>query len=227
MSALGLGPDERVLALGEDEATRRILDMIEEQIRRIGDALRALYASVDALGKGETIRDRVKEIRGLRDEIVRIKRDLYDYIARTAPGLSLKEEWIRLTLKIVQIGDYIEGISYRLERLADKGWSIPPELLPRLLNLLDRLLEAYEAFRKAILALRHNLDQVIENCRLVEEAEKQVDIAYRETDLATLESLNEPRMHLIRTIIEFMENIADTFEDASDEIRLIALRRFA
>lgn len=212
---------------GEDEATRRILDMIEEQVRRLGDALHELYISLSEYEQSHKgLRRHMKSIREIRDDVLRIRRELYNYIARTTPGLLIREDWIRLVGKIVQVADFLEGIAYRLERLEDKGWGIPLELIKPLKEMLSNVIEAYDAFRKAVYALRYNLSQVLEFCKEVADAEKKTDLSYRETDLLTLEDLDKPQMHILRVIIEFLEDIADTFEEASDEIMLIALRRF-
>jgi len=218
---------ERMFISREDEATRRILDMIEEQTRNIGEALHELYQCLlEYERKKEDFRKRLERIRESREEVLRIKRDLYNYIARTTPGLEIREDWIRLTGKIVQVADYLEGIAYRLERLEEKGWGIPFSLLEPLREFVGSVIEAYDAFRRAVFALRYNLNQVLEFCKEVSDSEKKADLAYRETDLLTLEELNKPHVHIIRLIIEFLENIADLFEDASDDVMMIALHRF-
>mgnify|MGYP000117777909 CR=1 FL=1 len=222
-----MGNEGRTFLSREDEATRRILDMIEEQTRTVGEALHELYAGLAEYERSQgQIMERMERIRSLRDEVLKLKRDLYNYIARTTPGLEIREDWIRLTGKIVQVADYLEGIAYRVERLEEKGWGIPRNLISPLKGLVGNVVEAYEAFRKAIFALRYNLNQVLMLCREVSDAEKKADLAYRETDLLTLEELNKPQVHMIRVVIEFLEDIADAFEDASDDVMMIALHKF-
>jgi len=209
-----------------DNATGHILDLIEEQVRIIGNALHSLHGCIISF-TGENTIEKLREITNLRDEVVQLRRDLYNYIARSALGLVLKEDWIRLILKIVQVADYLEGIAYRLMRLKEKGWSIDKEILSRISDMISKVIGEYEAFRKALLAFRYsNVDNVIGQCKAVEEFEKQVDIAYRETDLATLEKLNDPATYLVRVVIDFLENIADTLGDAADDLMLIALGQF-
>jgi len=209
-----------------NNATGHILDLIEEQTRLIGNALHSLHSCISSF-TNEDVVEKLKSITNLRDEVVKLRRDLYNYIARSALGLILKEDWIRLVLKIVQVADYLEGIAYRLLRLKEKNWTISEEIIKLIEDMILKVTYEYEAFRKALLAFKYsNVEQLINHCKLVEEYEKKVDIAYRETDLATLERLNEPAMYLVRVIADFLESIADTLGDASDDLMLIALGHF-
>lgn len=204
----------------------QLVSLAGEQLGYVMDELYILREILkESIGKGElnieSIRQAYDKIVRLRDKAVGVKRAIYEFLARTPIDVRFKEDWIRITSRIIQVADYIEGISYRLQQIACKGWSIDRGILGYILKIVDKVDDACIALKDAIRLLTRDVRESLRKLDIVREREKEVDILYRDVDMKVLESSGTALIFMLTTITGMLENMADTLEDLSDDLLML------
>ena len=204
----------------------QLVSLAGEQLGYVMDELYILREILkESINKGklniESIKQAYDKIIRLRDKAVGVKRAIYEFLARTPIDVRFKEDWIRITSRIIQIADYIEGISYRLQQIACKGWSIDREILDYLLKIVNKVDDACIALKDAIRLLTRDVRESLRKLDVVREREKEVDILYRNVDMKVLESSGTALIFMLTTITGMLENTADTLEDLSDDLLML------
>ena len=108
--------------------------------------------------------------------------------------------------------------------LTKRRWVVKSEIMKEIGNLAEAVLDCVIRLRETILALVYGGPKVFEAAEHVESAEKIVDNIYRKVDFTILSSRMKISIVLVlREIAEFLEEIADVCENASDVARILAL----
>jgi uncharacterized protein Yka (UPF0111/DUF47 family) len=90
------------------------------------------------------------------------------------------------------------------------------------------VLTTYERLRDAIMALSMNPRRAIQQVGKVHEEESKVDNIYHDLDFKALMEVKKiERLLVYRDLLGLLEHMTDIIEDASDDLRVLALHRVA
>jgi len=209
-----------------EQARRRILEMCQDHIRSVLDALREACILINAYQNGDEslILQHYATVLSHVEKAWEVKRTIMREVAEIGELLTAREDFINLSAEVNEIADYCGAIAYRMTELSKRRWKVPQEILKEVSNLAEASLNALIRLREVILALSYSSGKVMELALEVESAEKTVDSIHRKADLKIISSrMRLPVLLLVREVVEFLEDIADNAENAADIARIIAL----
>lgn len=213
-----------------NEVYRKSLDLIAEHARKVQDSVRLMVESFLKFKNSQrsdlkSLYEKVSKVEEAADDI---KRELIEQLTKSAPAFLYREDFIRLIVRVDEVAELAQSVSRQLSRIADNDW-VPKPLVGELLEAVSReVLTTYERLRDAIMVLPMNPKRTIELVASVHEAEAKVDNSYYDADFRLLMEIKRIDQLLIyRDLLRLLENMADLIEDASDDLRVLALHRVA
>lgn len=209
-----------------EQLRRRILEICQDHMRKVLDTLREVCLLISAYqtGNENQIYFHHNNVIKHNEESAAKKRALMMEVAEVGAILLSRDDFIRLSSEVETISDYCTGISYRIMELAKRRMYVKMEIMKEIGNLAEATLDCVIRLRETILALIYGGPKVFEAAENVESAEKIVDNIYRKVDLTILLSkMKVSIILLLREVAEFLEEIADICENASDIARILAI----
>jgi predicted phosphate transport protein (TIGR00153 family) len=159
----------------------------------------------------------------LKNEANEQKRVLLNELALSGALLVSREDILRLVVQVNEIPDYSEGAAFRINHITSKKLKVNEEVKSHLFNMAKNVFKTVTTLRETMLSLSYNRTRAIEMAQNVEAAEYAVDELYRETEMKIIDSKMDIRtIMLLRDTAQFLEDIADKAEDASDSTRILA-----
>ncbi len=210
----------------EQQIRRTVLDIEQEHIRRILDAVRELTNMVSEYAEQniEEIDTRVAQIKQLKDEASEQKRNLIDQLAEYGMLILNREDFLHLAEQVDEIIDLCEGGAYRVSYIVKHKVFVDEHMRQDILMLCKNVLKTITNLREIILSLSYNRQRALEMTRNVEISEYAVDEIYRELEFKIFESKLDTRTILILwSFAGLLEDMSDKAEDAIDSIRILAL----
>jgi len=175
-------------------------------------------------GKHKNIKDHFAHIKSLKIEAAEQRQNLLNELANVGMLLLNREDYLRLAVQISEIVDYCEGAAYRINYIVSKKLTISNEIKLNLFNLSKNVLKTVTNLRETIFALNYGSSRIISMAKNVEIAEYVVDELFREIEVKIIDAKMDLGTTLIlRDLANFLEDIADKAEDASDSTRILAL----
>ena len=165
---------------------------------------------------------RAKDVEERADDL---KRRIMDKIWSSYMSLSDKMDFERLIELIDKVAGCVLESSIRMIRVLKMG-KVPDGFLKQLTELMEMTLGITDKFIEGFKALRLSPQDVFEASKQVEEMETDIDKVHSKLILAIRELKEVDLLAVIdlKESVELLENIADDFEDASDIIRIIAVK---
>ncbi|MGC8961004.1 MAG: DUF47 domain-containing protein [Candidatus Bathyarchaeia archaeon] len=212
----------------ETEATvrRRILQICQEYARLIVDIVRELFQIIDEASMNEMDKARIHNgsLYSLLEESRGVKLKLFDEITSVGTLLINREAFLRLIFELERITDNAEATAYRLMYIIDGKIKAGRGYLKDLANFSAKVLDETARVRDIIMALMFNPEKALELSGIVENHEKEIDVAHRELDLKLLTSeRNVSALLLLRDIVERIETISDIGVDVVELVRMLAI----
>jgi len=223
-------PTEDSIADIENNVYRRSLDLLADHVRKVQDSVRVLVHATDtfiACNETDLYSDSQK-ISVLEGEADAIKRELIEQLTKAAPSLLYREDFLRLVVRVDEIAESCQSISRLMTRLSKVKWIPDGSVAGGLKVMAEEVLMAYEALRDAILSLPMNPRRSIQLVGRVHDAEAKVDEIYHDLDFKFLTEVKQiERLLVFRDLLGLLEHMTDLMEDASDDLRVLALHRVA
>jgi len=210
----------------ENQVRRRVLDICQDQARKVLEAVREAALLVDSYGKAKRkeLRERHLKIQSLEQEAVELKRTLTKELTEAGALLLSREDILRVAIHTKSIADYAEAVASRLVSLEELGWNIDRKILRGLVELSQASLETVTRLREIILTLSLGPSKTMDLLKGVEKAEAHVDELYRKLEIEILRSgMDVPTMLVVRDIAFRFEEMADMTLEAADDARILSL----
>jgi len=202
-------------------------DLIIEHLKLIGGCVEEGKQVVTSLIKGdkENAWNHFKRAKELEERADDLKRKIMDRIWSSYIPLSDKMDFERLIELVDKVAGCILESSIRIIRVS-KVNKIPERFIKELAILMDMTLGITNKFMECLRALRNSPHDVIELSKEVERMETDIDKIHTNLILMIRELKGMDFLTIIdlKESIELLENVADDFEDASDIIRIIAVK---
>lgn len=211
----------------EEQIRRMVLDICQDHIRKVLEAVRELSSMVYDLststGSG-AMDNHLEQIKKLKEDAAEHKRVLLNELAETGMLLMNREDFLRFVVQVDEIVHLCEGAAYRIAFMTKRKIKVKKDLLEALFNLSKNVLKTVTNLRETVLALTYSRAKAIEMARSVEIAEYATDEIFREIEITIIDAkLDLGSTLLLRDLTQFLEDIADKAEDAIDSTRVLAL----
>jgi len=161
------------------------------------------------------------EILKIDDECKELRLQAERKVLEAGALLAERGEYIRFLGCIDRIPDRIEGAAYRL--LALTKISYPSERVAGAIQeILEHMRDSVESLNRAITALEMDSAQGHKLLKEVSEKEQETDEVFRRVtvDLLRIE-VPLPQLLLSREIIDMLESVADTAEEAANVLAVL------
>ncbi|MDH5811189.1 MAG: DUF47 family protein [Candidatus Methanomethylicaceae archaeon] len=222
-------PQEDLTSFG-NEVYRKSLDLITEHARKVQDSVRLMVESFTKFSTSQRseLKSIYEKVSVVEEDADKIKRELIEQLTKSAPAFLYREDFIRLVIRVDEVAELAQSISRQLSRISDNNWLPSPSIGELFERLSGEVLTEYERLRDAILILPMNPKRAIELVVSVHEAESKVDSSYYDADFKLLMEVKRIEQLLVyRDLLRLLEDMADLIEDASDDLRVLALHRVA
>ena len=214
----------------ENGVYRRSIDLLSEHVRKVQDSVRMLVNAFDNFLPSKTadLKSDYQKISVLEEDADEIKRELIEQLTKAAPTFLYREDFLRLVAKVDEVAELAQSISRQIVRLAKNKWVPKASVSDGLKSMSAEALTTFERLRDAIMALSMNPRRAIQLVGKVHEAESKVDNMYHDLDFkALIEVKKIERLLVYRDLLGLLEHMTDLMEDASDDLRVLALHRVA
>ena len=204
---------------------RASFELIREHARLVEQTVESLVEAIEAKARGEDAEALrlIGMVRSAEEDADGIRREIMHSLGKgVLPPLS-RQDVIHLARRLDRIADSAMDAARYLSHVRLQGELAL--LAEDLIRMAEADLETTKALRRAIDTIGADLKECERMCDEVEEGEKLCDALHMRT-LRTFAGLNPPSglATMVAELIEELENIADSCEDASDVLRAIILR---
>ena len=211
----------------DEQIRRMVLDICQDHVRKVLDAVRELSSMVFDFAAGsnsEKMDDHLAQIKRLKEDATEQKRILLNELAETGMLLINREDFFRLIIQIGEIVDLCEGAGYRVSTITRKKMKVSKDISESLSNLSKNVLKTMTNLRETIMSLAYSRSKALEMAKSVEVAEYAVDEMFREVEMKIIDAkLDIGTTLLLKDLAQFLEDIADKAEDSIDSTRVLAL----
>ena len=207
-------------------AQNRILNLLWRENSSILEMLKEVsknLSNITSISK-EKYQEDLNSILQTKSEAERIRKDFLEYISKAALTLMYRDEWIRVASKMTSIIDKIVGIAYRLEQLLNHNLRIDSSLEEYFSAFGEKITSIISDLGMVFNLIGVDIERALKICEKIEAREKEIDSLYREINFKILSSkISIRELLLLKEIAEMMEDIADTVDHATDDLRIILL----
>jgi predicted phosphate transport protein (TIGR00153 family) len=210
----------------EANIKRRMLDLCQTHARNVVEITRQLALLVDNVAEGKTkpAKENYQNITKFIEENEKNKGTFLVEVASVGSLLISREDFLRLLFRLGEIADYCESMGGRLISATELKWKLDSKKVQAISELMSLLLKEISKVRETLHSLSFDADKAMETAKVVEELERQIDVASRKLDMEILNSrMPLPTMLFLRDVVDRAERIADIGLDVVDHIRVLAL----
>lgn len=209
----------------ELKTRRRILTTLQDESRIVLEGarnLRQLYDSVLSKNSKE-VEEIMSKIRISEEEVEDLRRGLARQLAEVGSLMDNREDVLRVAYNLESLTSYLVGMSFRISHL-NSGTVTKAKLEEPLRQLVEYVLEMVHRLNEVVRSLAINPDSAWELAGSVQSVEREIDDLYRNLTIEVLKKVKDiPDLLLIKDIIEKVENMADSCQNASDAVTVLAL----
>ena len=209
----------------EVQAKRKALAVLQDEITRILNSARELYALTTSVVKGDEkdIQVCLERMRITEDEVENLRRKITHEVAEIGSLMANREDILRTAYIIDDIAGYIGGVAFRLANMKSstlKKASFDDDLKELVGLVVDTIFKLNEEGR----ALSINPTSAIDLAHDVQKLERQVDAKYRAVIIRALGEISSTKdLLLLKDAVEGIEGMIDKCQEASDSFTLLAL----
>lgn len=221
---MNINNKDLALSIKSPLGNEKVINFIYAQLNQIYDLLEISFQMTYSIYSVKKVDININKLVESKDRIDELRKDIISYISKASPAMLNKEDWIRILTKLNGIADKSIGITYRLSEVYHRKWSIPKDVGILLSDLAGKVLNSFKTFREIVLQMTYAPDKALEKCLTIDKLEKIIDKQYREMSFKILEMKRSfDKKYVIKEIADMFEEISDTIQDMTDDIRIIIL----
>jgi predicted phosphate transport protein (TIGR00153 family) len=208
-----------------EDVRRVVLMLAKDHTRKSLMAVKTLAQILEQMRNGvrdeQAFNSKYAEILKIDDECKELRLQAERKVLEAGALLAERGEYIRFLGCIDRIPDRIEGAAYRL--LALTKISYPSERVAGAIQeILDHMRDSVESLNRAITALEMDSAQGHKLLKEVSEREQETDEVFRRVTVDLLRTeVPLPQLLLSREIIDMLESVADTAEEAANVLAVL------
>jgi predicted phosphate transport protein (TIGR00153 family) len=202
----------------------KILNLVIEHVTYIDISIRELVKCLNAwINKNhEDLVNAVQRVKSAESDANKTKVKVVTRVSEHHASLH-RTDFLRLTLEMDKIPDYIEGAASRIQLMAE-SWDFIPDkkLSEKLMKLADAIVKMGQKLRQTIKALLDSPGNTLKFCNEIDKFEAEVDKYYREVEATLFHTDIDIKLMLqIQNIMHHIEEAGDFIQETSDSIRII------
>jgi predicted phosphate transport protein (TIGR00153 family) len=208
-----------------EDVRRVVLMLAKDHTRKSLMAVKTLAQILEQIRNGvrdeQAFNSKYAEILKIDDECKELRLQAERKVLEAGAILAERGEYIRFLGCIDRVPDRIEGAAYRL--LALTKISYPSErVADAIREILDHMRDSVESLNRAITALEMDSAQGHKLLKEVSEKEQETDEVFRRVTVDLLRTeVPLPQLLLSREIIDMLESVADTAEEAANVLAVL------
>jgi predicted phosphate transport protein (TIGR00153 family) len=208
-----------------EDVRRVVLMLAKDHTRKSLMAVKTLAQILEQIRNGvrdeQAFNSRYAEILKIDDECKELRLQAERKVLEAGALLAERGEYIRFLGCIDRIPDRIEGAAYRL--LALTKISYPSDRVAGAIQeILEHMRDSVESLNRAITALEMDSAQGHKLLKEVSEKEQETDEVFRRVTVDLLRTeVPLPQLLLSREIIDMLESVADTAEEAANVLAVL------
>ena len=208
-----------------EDVRRVVLMLAKDHTRKSLMAVKTLAQILEQMRNGvrdeQAFNSKYAEILKIDDECKELRLQAERKVQEAGALLAERGEYIRFLGCIDRIPDRIEGAAYRL--LALTKISYPSERVAGAIQeILEHMRDSVESLNRAITALEMDSAQGHKLLKEVSEKEQETDEVFRRVTVDLLRTeVPLPQLLLSREIIDMLESVADTAEEAANVLAVL------
>lgn len=208
-----------------EDVRRVVLMLAKDHTRKSLMAVKTLAQILEQIRNGvrdeQAFNSKYAEILKIDDECKELRLQAERKVLEAGALLAERGEYIRFLGCIDRIPDRIEGAAYRL--LALTKISFPSERVAGAIQeILEHMRDSVESLNRAITALEMDSAQGHKLLKEVSEKEQETDEVFRRVTVDLLRTeVPLPQLLLSREIIDMLESVADTAEEAANVLAVL------
>jgi len=208
-----------------EDVRRVVLMLAKDHTRKSLMAMKTLGQILEQIKNGvrdeQAFNSKYAEILKIDDECKELRLQAERKVLEAGALLAERGEYIRFLGCIDRIPDRIEGAAYRL--LALTKISYPSERVAGAIQeILEHMRDSVESLNRAITALEMDSAQGHKLLKEVSEKEQETDEVFRRVTVDLLRTeVPLPQLLLSREIIDMLESVADTAEEAANVLAVL------
>jgi predicted phosphate transport protein (TIGR00153 family) len=208
-----------------EDVRRVVLMLAKDHTRKSLMAVKTLAQILEQIRNGvrdeQAFNSKYAEILKIDDECRELRLQAERKVLEAGALLAERGEYIRFLGCIDRIPDRIEGAAYRL--LALTKISYPSERVAGAIQeILEHMRDSVESLNRAITALEMDSAQGHKLLKEVSEKEQETDEVFRRVTVDLLRTeVPLPQLLLSREIIDMLESVADTAEEAANVLAVL------
>jgi predicted phosphate transport protein (TIGR00153 family) len=208
-----------------EDVRRVVLMLAKDHTRKSLMAVKTLGQILEQIRNGvrdeQAFNSKYAEILKIDDECKELRLQVERKVLEAGALLAERGEYIRFLGCIDRIPDRIEGAAYRL--LALTKISYPSERVAGAIQeILEHMRDSVESLNRAITALEMDSAQGHKLLKEVSEKEQETDEVFRRVTVDLLRTeVPLPQLLLSREIIDMLESVADTAEEAANVLAVL------
>jgi predicted phosphate transport protein (TIGR00153 family) len=208
-----------------EDVRRVVLMLAKDHTRKSLLAVKTLAQILEQIRNGvrdeQAFNSKYAEILKIDDECKELRLQAERKVLEAGALLAERGEYVRFLGCIDRIPDRIEGAAYRL--LALTKISYPSERVAGAIQeILDHVRDSVESLNRAITALEMDSTQGHKLLKEVSEKEQETDEVFRRVTADLLRTeVPLPQLLLSREIIDMLESVADTAEEAANVLAVL------
>lgn len=210
---------------GEIQARRRVVVVLQDEMRRVLDATRVLLEEFNALSKGE--KDEVSaalvKVKQAEEDVMTLRTALIRELSQVGTLLVNREDIMRGAFAVEDIFGHINGVAFKMSQL-QKSSAKNKKYKDAIIELLGLLVDGISKLNESIRALSINPDQAILKAAEVQQIESSMDSNYRVSAAMVMKTAtNVKELITVKEVLESIENCADTMLVAANASTILAL----
>lgn len=209
----------------ELQARRRVLVVLQDEMRRVLDAARVLLDEYDSITKGDKIMilASLEKVKKAEEDVIMLRSALIRELAEVGTLLVNREDMLRAAFAVEDIFGHINGIAFKVSQLT-KSMARNKKYREAISFLLGMLIDGISKLNEGIRALSINPEQSIQLAAQVQKIESSMDTKYRESMAMTVKTAKGYReLILVKEVLEAIEDCADAMLGASNASTVLAL----
>lgn len=204
------------------------LELAHEQITKAFDTVTWLHKAIKCFSEGN-LKEANRHIENLykaEEEVDKLRTDVFTELSKGAALVAdYREDLLHLVKRLDTLADHTKDAARCLQMLGEA--KIPEELCGKTVFMASKLVEAAQTLRGSIEKISSSPIEAIEQARLVEVVEHELDAEYLKAKSLFVkygDNFNCGALVIFDDLIEFIEHAADMCADTADYIVILSSR---
>lgn len=204
----------------------RILDIALRQMTLALDTVADLEKAVTAAARNdkEEAKRCINRLFVVEEEVDGLRRTVFEEATKGRLHYKDREDLLHLVKRLDVMADHVKDSARNVLVLLDA--EIPEEIWNALTEMSQNLVKCANTLRKSLELLGENPAKARELSKKVDDVEKVVDENYVQIKSLLLKrgtKIQVPALIILKDLLDFMENVADSCDDTADYVRVLTV----